>query len=96
MRVAVAIVGFRNREDILRCLRALSRSTYANFEVAICENGGREAFADLIAVLPTNLPDGQPVRAVEAGGNLGYAGGVNVCLAETPGADAWWILNPDT
>jgi GT2 family glycosyltransferase len=28
--------------------------------------------------------------------NLGYAAGVNSCLAATPDADGWWILNPDT
>lgn len=36
------------------------------------------------------------MRAVLADGNLGFAGGVNVCLRETPDAGAWWVLNPDT
>jgi len=96
MHVAVCIVGFRNPDDIVRCLAALARSQHADFEVVICENGGPDAFAQLTAVLAPALPGGQSVRAVLAGGNLGYAGGVNVCLNETPAADAWWILNPDT
>lgn len=96
MHVAVCIVGFRNPQDIKQCLAALSRSTHADFEVIICENGGPEAFAALGAVLPERLSSGQPVRAVLAPGNLGYSGGVNTCLGETPGADAWWVLNPDT
>lgn len=96
MHVAVSIVGFRNPGDITTCLEALSASTHADFEVIVCENGGPEAFEALTAVLPARLPGGQAVRAVLAGGNLGYAGGVNVCLAQTPDADAWWVLNPDT
>jgi GT2 family glycosyltransferase len=96
MHVAISIVGFRNRDDITRCLAALERSTHADFEVIICENGGPAAFQALSEVLPGALPTGQRVRAVLASGNLGYAGGVNVCLRETPEADAWWVLNPDT
>lgn len=96
MHVVVAIVGFRNADDIVGCLAALGQSTYADFEVVICENGGTEAFEALRRVTPDRLAGGQPVRVVLAAGNLGYAGGVNVCIKETPVADAWWILNPDT
>ncbi|HEX4180766.1 MAG TPA: glycosyltransferase family 2 protein [Caulobacteraceae bacterium] len=96
MHVAVAIVGFRNTDDIIRCLEALAASDHRDFEVVICENGGPEAYDRLIGAIPAALAGGQPVRAVLAPGNLGFAGGVNVCLKETPDADAWWILNPDT
>lgn len=96
MHVAIAVVGFRNAHDIVECLKALEGSTHTDFEVIICENGGPEAFAALSAVLPGALPGGQPVRAVMASSNLGFAGGVNVGLNETPHADAWWVLNPDT
>lgn len=96
MHVAILIVGFKNPQDIMRCLGALEASRHTNFEVVICENGGAEAYAALLAALPRRLPDGQPVRAVMAPHNLGYAGGVNTCLREAPNADAWWVLNPDT
>jgi N-acetylglucosaminyl-diphospho-decaprenol L-rhamnosyltransferase len=96
MHVAVAIVGFRNTEDIVRCLGALEASAHRDFEVIICENGGPEAHARLTAAIPTVLPGGQGVRMVLAPGNLGFAGGVNLGLRETPAADAWWVLNPDT
>jgi len=96
MHVAVAIVGFRNADDIVRCLAALARSTHADFEVVICENGGAAAFEALCKVVPDCLTGGQPIHVVLAAGNLGYAGGVNVCIKATPAADAWWILNPDT
>ena len=96
MHVVVCIVGFRNPDDILGCLRALEQSTYADFEIAICENGGAVAFEELSVVLPPTLRNGQPVRATLAPRNLGYAGGVNACIALTSDADAWWVLNPDT
>jgi len=96
MHVVVAIVGYRNAGDIVQCLRALDRSTHDDFEVVICENGGPDAYAELEAALPRALSKGQPVRALLAPGNLGYAGGVNACLRDRPGADAWWVLNPDT
>lgn len=96
MHVSIAIVGFRNVHDIERCVEALGRSTYPDFEVVICENGGPAAFRDLAAALPSKLPGGQAVRLVEAPGNLGYAGGVNLAISQALDADAWWVLNPDT
>ncbi|THD65098.1 glycosyltransferase family 2 protein [Phenylobacterium sp.] len=96
MRVAVAIVAFRNPGDVEACLAALGASVHTDFEVVICENGGPQAFRELVAAIPAQLAGGQPVRAVCAPANLGYAGGVNRCLAEAPQANAWWVLNPDT
>jgi N-acetylglucosaminyl-diphospho-decaprenol L-rhamnosyltransferase len=96
MHVAVAIVGYRNSDDIERCLAALQASVHDDFEVVICENGGPTAYGRLKDVVPTQLPGGQAVRILLAPGNLGYAGGVNACLRAAPEADAWWVLNPDT
>ena len=96
MNVAVCIVGFRNRTDILTCLRALEGSRHGTFEVVICENGGAEAYAALAASLPVRLPGGQAIRILMDEANGGFAAGVNRCMRATPDADAWWILNPDT
>lgn len=95
MHVAVCIVSYRSRADVVACLAALTESRHPDFEVVICENGGRGAFEDLTAHLP-KLAGGQAVRAILAEGNLGYAGGVNRCMQAAPDADAWWVLNPDT
>lgn len=96
MYVAICIVGFCNPVDIADCLEALSRSTHTDFEVVICENGGAAASQVLAERLPAVLAGGQPVRIITAQCNLGYAGGVNVCLRAAPEAEAWWVLNPDT
>ena len=94
--VAVVIVGYRNAGDIVRCLAALEKSTYRDFEVVICENGGGEAFSELRSQLPPALPNGQPVKLILAPSNRGYASGINIAMAGSRDADAWWILNPDT
>lgn len=96
MHVAIAIVGFRNVEDVRNCIAAVARSTYFDYEIVICENGGPAAAAALRSALPEALGGGQQVRLVEAPSNLGYAGGVNVAMRAAPNADAWWVLNPDT
>jgi len=96
MHVAVCIVGFRNGDDIESCLHALARSSHQDFEVLICENGGALAFAQLKERVPQILPSGQPVRLFLPPTNLGYAGGINFCILRSRGADAWWVLNPDT
>jgi GT2 family glycosyltransferase len=96
LHVAVCIVGYRNSEDIAECLGALQQSRYADFEVVICENGGEEAHGVLVRALSgIQVGGGQP-RIILAPGNLGYAGGVNVCIENSRHADAWWVLNPDT
>src|SRR3546814_1835671 len=66
LHVAIVIVGFRNLPDIQRCLGALEASTYRDFEILICENGGDQAFSELVHALPSALPGGQPIRAVKA------------------------------
>jgi N-acetylglucosaminyl-diphospho-decaprenol L-rhamnosyltransferase len=96
MQVAIIIVGFQNTADIMRCLTALERSEYRDFQILICENGGAASFARLADAIPTSLAGGQKVRLTQAPHNGGYASGVNIGLRDTSSFDAWWILNPDT
>jgi N-acetylglucosaminyl-diphospho-decaprenol L-rhamnosyltransferase len=96
MHVAVLIVGYRNADDISQCVTSLAKSTYRDFEIVICENGGDAAFAALQSTIPATLPGGQGVKLVKAPSNGGYASGINIAMSESRGADAWWILNPDT
>jgi len=94
--VAVAIVGYNNSADIKSCIGALAESTYHDFEVVICENGTDHTYQILRDLLPGSLPGGQPVRLLKSLANNGYASGINQCIAASPTADAWWVLNPDT
>ena len=50
--VAVLIVGYRNSQDIVDCLLALSRATVSPaFDIFICENGGDDAYHRLVGAL---------------------------------------------
>ncbi len=51
-KVIVVIVGFRNPDDIICCLTALSRlNREPRFSVFICENGGASAYDTLLTAL---------------------------------------------
>lgn len=96
VNIVVCLVGFRNVADVMRCLPALAAQSFAAFEVVICENGGPDAQAALVAVVPERLATGQAVTVIADHSNPGYAGGINRCIAARPGASAYWVLNPDT
>src|ERR1700678_416314 len=50
--VPIIIVGYRTPEDIAACLHALARLRRPpSFGVVICENGGPEAFDDVLSAL---------------------------------------------
>jgi hypothetical protein len=96
LHVSICIVGFHNEEEIAGCVAALAASTYTDFDIVICENGGTASWERLRAALPVTLATGQAVESLNAGANLGYAGGVNAAMRARPDADAWWVVNPDT
>jgi N-acetylglucosaminyl-diphospho-decaprenol L-rhamnosyltransferase len=95
MRVAVLIVGYKNADDMARCLEALRLSTYTNFEVVVCENGGDAAYGALLKVLGSSSLISN-LKSIKAPFNGGFAAGVNICSRAAPDADFYWILNPDT
>jgi GT2 family glycosyltransferase len=72
--VAVVIVGYRNADDVGRCLRALENLHGSpRFSVFICENGGGDAFEALVRVLAEISPvreDAGDVVAASAGAFL--------------------------
>ena len=64
VHVAVAIVGYDNVHDVVRCVTALANSTYDDFEIVICENGGKTACEALRARL---RPGGVDVTVITPG-----------------------------
>jgi N-acetylglucosaminyl-diphospho-decaprenol L-rhamnosyltransferase len=124
-RVLIAIVSTNEVHNLVGCLRCLTVSTHANFNVIICENGGSKGLErtqttlsglDFVRVLATPPidevppawtlpyydfgldPGRQRVTVLNPMQNLGYAGGVNACIAAAKNWrwDAVWVLNPDT
>lgn len=64
--VAVLIVGYKNASDIVCCLKALSRSAASpQFDIFICENGGRSAYDALIRSLVEDCVCREITEAVE-------------------------------
>ena len=86
--VCVIVVAYNSAAYLSRCIVALERQTWEDFEVIIFDNGSSDgALRDFGA-----LPEG--FRVVHSRHNLGFAGGNNRAAAET---QAPWIatLNPD-
>lgn len=51
----IAIVAYRNADDVVDCLRHLRASQHQDFVVHICENGGAAAYDALLAALADTL-----------------------------------------
>lgn len=96
MHISICIVGFRNAAEIARCVSNLAAQSHHQYDIVICENGGAESYGELVSLVPTSLPGGQAVECIQADGNIGYAGGVNVCMRARPRSDGWWVVNADT
>ncbi|WP_300573958.1 glycosyltransferase family 2 protein [Phenylobacterium sp.] len=86
--VSVVIVAYNSGATLGRCVAALAAQTFADFELLIVNNDSPQREADPAAA---NLPG---ARVIEAGGNLGFAAGVNLGAREARGR--WLVLlNPD-
>jgi GT2 family glycosyltransferase len=88
-RVAVVIVAYRSRDDVLQALAHLERQTAPPARTIVVENdGGDDTAAAVRAAFPA-------VEVIEAGKNLGFAAGNNRAFALC--GDCEWIalLNPD-
>jgi GT2 family glycosyltransferase len=78
--------GGRVSLETVSCLR---RSGRAASDVVLVDNGSTDGSADAIR---HRFPD---VRVIEAGANLGFAGGNNLALRELDGVDYVALLNND-
>lgn len=90
--VAVIILNWNRRDDTLRCLASVERSTYPTFDVIVVDNGSVDDSVDAIrSAFPA-------VRVIRNQENLGYAGGNNVGLraAIEENYDYVLLLNNDT
>jgi len=88
-RVAVILVNWNGRRHLEACLPGLAAQRYRDFMVIVADNGSTDgSLAWLAAAWPN-------VRALDLGGNLGFAAGNNHAIRTTA---APWIalLNNDT
>jgi GT2 family glycosyltransferase len=91
-RVTCVVLNWNGAEDTIPCLDALGRSSYPVPTVVVVDNGSTD---DSVERIRTAHPQ---IRLIEAGRNLGFAGGNNLGIryALTQQADYVWLLNNDT
>jgi GT2 family glycosyltransferase len=91
-QVAVIVLNWNGRDDTLACLASLSQLDYPACDTVVVDNGSSD---DSVVSIRAAYPQ---VTLIEAGDNLGYAGGNNVGLeyAKTMDADYALLLNNDT
>jgi GT2 family glycosyltransferase len=91
-RVAVVILNWNGKQDILRCLPTLSRIRYTNWEATVIDNASSDGSVEAISLAH---PD-QRVLVMEK--NLGFCGGNNRGMQDAleRGADYVLLLNNDT
>lgn len=87
----VVVVNHNGGALTLACLESLQKSDWPPdaLDVVMVENGSTDGVA---ARVRTELPG---VRVLDAGGNLGFAGGCNLALADLDGVDHVALVNND-
>ena len=91
-KVYVIVLNWNGWSDTAACLSSLQQLSYENFRVVVVDNDSTDdSCARLRAAFPW-------ANVVEAGKNLGFAGGCNFGMrpALVDGAEFVWLLNNDT
>jgi GT2 family glycosyltransferase len=87
--VAVVVLNLDGRKTALECLAHVIRVTYSSVRTILVDNGSTDGSVDAVR---ERFPD---VRIIEAGANLGFAGGNNLALRDLDGVDYVALLNND-
>jgi GT2 family glycosyltransferase len=91
-RVALVILNWNGRDDLLNCVSTLPRLTYPNYTATVVDNASADGS---VAALRERFPE-QRVLVMEK--NLGFCGGNNRGIRDAleRGADYVLLLNNDT
>jgi len=90
----IVVLNWNGLADTLACLQSLAQLQYGAHRILVVDNGSIDGSVD---ALRNGIP-GAGIEILEAGRNLGYAGGNNVGIryALDRGADFILVLNNDT
>jgi hypothetical protein len=80
------VLSWNGREDTLRCLESLTRVEYPNLAIVCVDNGSTDGTQKAVR---ERFPR---VVLIEAGANLGYAGGNNLGLRYALEHGAHWMM----
>jgi GT2 family glycosyltransferase len=91
-KIGIVVLNYNGAQDTIACLESLRKARGGDRRVWVVDNASTDGSAD---ILPGALADGETF--IEAGSNLGYAGGNNLGIraALEWGAEYVLILNPD-
>ncbi len=92
MKVAVVVLNYKGWKDTKKCIEALKKQTYKNFEIYLIDNGsGDESVKELSKIKLKNLHFHQEPK------NTGFTGGVNIGIrwAMDNNFEAVALLNND-
>jgi hypothetical protein len=91
-KVAIVILNWNGRDDVLRCVASLSRLAYPNYVATVVDNASADGSVD---ALRRHFPQ-QRVLVMEK--NVGFCGGNNRGIEEAlaHGAEYVLLLNNDT
>lgn len=89
--VTIIILNWNNWSDTLACFESCRKLTWPEFRIIIVDNNSTDGSEEIFRA---RCPD---VAIIQAGANLGFAGGNNIGIrhALTTGADYVWLLNND-
>jgi len=90
-RVRVVVVNYLGGDLTIRCVESVQRSEWPadRLEIVLVDNSPSDGVAARVAAL---MPR---VRVLDAGRNLGFAGGCNLGLGDLDGVDYVALLNND-
>lgn len=88
-RVAVAIVTHDDATDLPACLAAVGAQTHRPLEVVTVDCASGDDSLGVARRATANLPADVPAQVLDAGANLGFAGGMNHAFAH---GDAPFVL----
>ena len=92
--VWIVVLNWNGQADTLACLESLQRLRYTERRVVVVDNGSTDGSVEALESARSRLA----IDIIQAGKNLGYAGGNNLGIryALDRGADFILILNNDT
>jgi len=95
MKVAAVFATMNRGATAATCVERLAGQTRPPWRIVVCDNGSSD---DTVERLRSLAAAGAPLELIEAGENLGNAGGIERASerAFDAGADAVWILDDDS
>ncbi len=88
--VMVVIINFNSGAYLTQAVEALKAQTYRSFTIVVVDNASTD---DSLARMRQRFPD---IKVIDAGENLGFAGGNNLAVRQCGNSIDWIaLLNPD-